>query len=394
MKQSYKIGYIFLYLLITNTAKAQFADTFKMEGGKGITFRSADSTFTLAFNGRVQSMMESTYNLKTASLGHDFFVRRCRLNFQGQMLSPKFTYRLHFGFSQGDISASNNSVQNNLILRDAFLSYKVNHWLKISLGQTKLPGNRQRLVSSSSLQLVERSIANNNFTLDRDKGIWFYTSHKLGKSQLKTTWAISSGEGRIISDKNGKLCYASRIEWLPLGEFKNNGDLVESDIEREKAPKLSIAAVYSFNEYTPRTMGQLGDFLYNGQRANIQYYGADMLFKYRGFSIEAEYYHRKSDKGIISNVANTSQKNYVISGNTLMVQAGIFLTKHLEIASRYAMIQPNAGVSSAMPKQSEMVFGLSHYFMKHSLKLQTDLTYLNQSTTQSLIYRVSAVVSF
>ena len=115
------------------------------------------------------------------------------------------------GFAHGDIFSSNSSAQNNLILRDAMLFYEPVKWLRFGFGQTKLPGNRQRLISSASLQLVERSISNNNFTLDRDKGLWIYNQFKMNKSILKSTIAISSGEGRIVSDKNGKLCYSARI---------------------------------------------------------------------------------------------------------------------------------------------------------------------------------------
>ncbi len=98
----------------------------------------------------------------------------------------------------------------------------------------------------------------------------------------------------LVSDKNGKLCYSARVEFLPLGEFSKNGDYMEADNEREVKPKLSVAGVYSFNESATRTMGQLGDYLLNSESANIQYYGADLMFKYNGFSIESEFYNRES----------------------------------------------------------------------------------------------------
>jgi phosphate-selective porin OprO/OprP len=272
------------------------------------------------------------------------------------------------------------------------LFYKANKWLRIGFGQTKLPGNRQRQVSSANLQLVERSISNNNFTLDRDKGVWIYTNFNLNKSLLKSTLAISSGEGRIVSNKNGKLCYSTRIEFLPMGEFSKNGDYIEADIE--KKPKLSIAGVYSYNNATPIAMGQLGDFLYNSEMANIEYYGADLLFKYQGFSLESEFYNRTTNNGIITNNKDTTQLNYVISGVTFMIQSGYFVTKINEIAIRYAQITPSAKVASIMNVQNEYVLGFSHYFHKHSLKLQSDITYLENGANNGLIYRLSGVVTF
>lgn len=390
------IGLIILYIITLNyNALAQIKEpTVRMEFGRGIQFTSADSLFTLAINGRIQSMFEARRDISNATTGADFLLRRCRLNIQGNAFNPKFSYRIQIGFAHGDINSANSTVQNNLILRDAMLFYKASKWLRFGFGQTKLPGNRQRQVSSANLQLVERSIANNNFTLDRDKGVWIYTNFNLGKTVLKSTIAVSSGEGRIVSDRNGKLAYAARIEFLPLGEFSNNGDLMEADLERESKPKISIAGVYSYNDAATRTMGQLGDFLFNSEMANIQYYGGDLLFKFKGFSLEAEFYKRESDKEIITNKKDLTQRNYVISGTTFMVQSGYLITKTNEIAMRYAQIIPDKKVAAAMNYQEEYVLGFSHYFNKHSLKLQTDVTYLENGANKSLTYRFSGVVSF
>jgi len=366
----------------------------KMELGKGIQFTSVDSSFSMAISGRIQSVFEAKSDITNETTGADFLLRRCRLNIQGNAFNPKFSYRIQLGFAHGDITSANSSAQNNLILRDAMLFYKANKWLRIGFGQTKLPGNRQRQVSSANLQLVERSISNNNFTLDRDKGVWIYTNFKINRAMLRSTIAISSGEGRIVSDKNGKLCYSGRMEFLPFGEFKKNGDYIEADIERETKPKLSIAGVYSYNNAATRTMGQLGDFLYNSQIAYIQYFGTDLLLKFKGFSLESEFYNRNSNNGIIANKMDTTQRNYVISGTTFMIQSGYFLTKTNEIAIRYAQITTAASIASIMNAQKEFVFGFSHYFNKHSLKLQSDVTFLKNGSHKSLIYRLSGVVSF
>lgn len=386
---------VFSILILDFTASAQInKPSLNMEFGKGVQFTSADSLFTLAVSGRVQSVFEARRDLTNETTGADFLLRRNRLNFQGSAFDPKFSYRIQIGFAHGDISSGNSAVQNNLILRDALLFYDANKWLRIGFGQTKLPGNRQRQVSSANLQLVERSIANNNFTLDRDKGIWIYTNFNINSAALKSTIAISSGEGRIVSDKNGQLCYSGRLEFLPLGEFSKKGDYIEADVEKEQKPKISIAGVYSYNDDATRTMGQLGDFLYNSEIADIQYYGADFLFKYKGFSLESEFYNRTSNLGVISNKKDISQRNYVVSGTTLMIQSGYFVTPTNEIAARYAHITPETKVASAMNPQKEYVLGFSHYFNKHSLKLQSDVTYFENGGNESLIYRLSGVVTF
>ncbi|MBK8623776.1 MAG: FmdC precursor [Saprospiraceae bacterium] len=391
---SIKLITSFVLVISTNCIAQVDKSSIKMEAGKGIQFTSADSSFTIAIGGRIQSVFEARRDITNETTGADFLLRRCRLNIKGNAFNPKFSYRIQLGFAHGDIASANSSVQNNLILRDAMLFYDASKWLRIGFGQTKLPGNRQRQVSSANLQLVERSISNNNFTLDRDKGVWLYTNFNINKTVLKSTIAISSGEGRIVSDKNGKLCYSARVEFLPFGDFSKKGDYTEADIEREIKPKLSIAGVYSFNEAATRTMGQLGDYLYNAEIANIQYYGVDLMFKYKGFSIESELYNRNSNEGIITNINNTTQQNYIVAGNTFMIQSGYFITRKNEIAARYAQITPENSVASIMNMQKEYVLGFSHYFNKHSLKLQSDLTYLENGTNKNLIYRLSCVVTF
>jgi phosphate-selective porin OprO and OprP len=387
--------FAFSFLLISFSCIAQSGKpSIKMEAGKGIQCTSADSTFTMAIGGRIQSLFESRREITEKISGSDFLLRRCRLNIQGKAFNPQFSYRIQLGFAHGDITSGTSAEQNNLILRDAMLFYDANKWLRIGFGQTKLPGNIQRQVSSANLQLVERSIANNNFTLDRDKGMWFYTNFKINKSVLKSTVAISSGEGRVVSDKNGRLCYSGRVEFLPFGEFSYKGELIEADVDREKKPKLSIAGAYSFNESATRTMGQLGDYLFNEQKANITYYGADLLFKYKGFSFESELYNRTSNTGIIVNSKDITKTNYVISGTTLMVQSGYFISKKNEIAARYAQINPATKVSSAMHTQKEYVLGFSHYFNKHSLKLQNDVSYFENGPKNRIVYRLSGVVTF
>lgn len=386
---------LMLSMFCFGTVNAQKPSTYvKASFGKGIGFASSDSSFTLALSGRIQNMAEVKHELNSSTTTADFFTRRCRLNIQGVAFHPSFSYRIQLGFAQRDITADNSAAQNNLILRDAMLYYAPYKWLRFGLGQTKLPGNRQRQVSSANLQLVERSIANNNFTLDRDKGIWMFNNFKFGHSILKTTIAVSSGDGRINSDKNGEICYSGRAELYPFGEFASNGDYIEASQEREQKPRLAIAGAYSFNSASSRTMGQLGEYLYNNQHANITYYGGDLIFKYKGFSFETEFYNRESSKGVITNSKDTTQKNYVVAGRTYMFQSGIFISKRSEVAVRYARIDPSQKIISLFPTQEEYVFGFNRYFYKHNLKLQTDCTFLKVGSKETLIYRLSGVVTF
>lgn len=364
--------------------------------GKPITFTSRDSSFSLGIGGRIQSLAEARIDLNNNDNNTiDFSIRRLRLNFAGSAISKRFSYRIQLCFSQRDVASDNSVVTNNLFLRDAMLFYAPNkHW-RFGFGQTKLPGNRQRQTSSGNLQFVDRSNTNALFTLDRDKGFWITNTNKVGKQTiLSNTLAVTSGEGRITSDKSTGLCYSLRSEILPFGEFKSNGDFVEADIFREEKLKLSLGFVYSFNNRTSRVAGQLGEYLYNNQRADIHYFGTDFMLKKMGWSVTGELFRRVSDNGISISPTNPSKANVVFSGTGFMLQTGYLLAKNNEIALRYGFTDPDKRVKNYLVRMNEYMLAYSHYFFRHNLKLQSDIGYLQSPAQDILQWRFTGIVTF
>lgn len=364
--------------------------------GKPITFISRDSSFSLGISGRIQSLAEARLDMDNKRNNTiDFSIRRLRLNFAGNAISKRFSYRIQLCFSQRDVSSDNSTVTNNLFLRDAMLFYAPNNHWRFGFGQTKLPGNRQRQTSSGNLQFVDRSNTNALFTLDRDKGFWITNTNKLGRQTiLSNTLAITSGEGRITSDKSTGLCYSLRSEILPFGEFKNNGDFVEADLYFEEKLKLSVGFVYSYNNKTSRVAGQLGEYLYNNQHSDIHYYGTDFMLKRKGWSMTGELFRRVSNNGISISPSNPSKANVVYSGTGVMLQSGYLVTRSNEISGRFGLTKPDNRVKNYLVKQNEYVLGYSHYFFRHNLKLQSDLAYL-KSTAQDIVQcRFTGIVTF
>jgi hypothetical protein len=386
------------FLILTHTGFGQYnPDNGFMDAhfGKPTTFSSRDSSFSLGIGGRIQSLAEVRHDFKTDKTTIDFLIRRLRLNFAGNAISQKFTYRIQLCFSQRDVSSDNSLVTNNLFLRDAMLYYSPNkHW-RFGFGQTKLPGNRQRQTSSGNLQFADRSNTNALFTLDRDKGFWAtYTKKTRKKAVFSSTLALTSGEGRITSDKSSGLCYSVRSEVLPLGEFKSNGDYIESDIFFEDRLKLSLAVVYSFNNKTSRVAGQLGEYLFNNQYADIHYYGTDWVIKKKGWSFNGELYRRTSKNGVSVNNANPSKVNFVYSGTGLLLQSGYLFSKKNEFAFRYGFTSPDKRVSQYISRVEEYMLAYSHYFFRHNLKLQTDIGYYRGLSQKVLQWRFTGIVTF
>ena len=105
--------------------------------------------------------------------------------------------------------------------------------------------------------------------------------------------SVSNGNGRGTDNKDNGLAYTSRVEWLSLGNFHDEGDYYESDLYREPKPKFSVGAVYSMNKKAVRPGGQLGEqYVTPGLNTDIETWFLDALYKYKGFSWSSEYAKR------------------------------------------------------------------------------------------------------
>lgn len=375
LKISALLCVFFLNTLVAFSQKVEKEPRFNFSNGLGLV--TPDSTFSINFRFRTQ--LRSTYNTISTS---DFSandiearVRRLRLRMDGFLINPKINYYIQLSFSRGDMdwSGPDNSTINSSpnVVRDAVLIYKPNPKLSIIFGQTKLPGNRQRVVSSGELQFADRSIVNAAFNIDRDFGAQVVYQDKLAGIDYILKGAISSGEGRNSSISNAGLAYTGRVEILPLGKFTNKGDYFEGDLEREKKPKLSIAGGYHFNESAARTAGTLGKDLY--QNRNLKSFIADILFKYKGFALTAEYITRNTDNPITVNAASAQRIIYV--GDGKMMQVSYIFKNDVEIAGRYALVTPYSSIQSKELQKEEIGVGATKYLRKHRVKLQGNLFY-------------------
>ncbi len=348
---------------------------------KGLEFVAKDSLFAMTFKFRIQNraafLTKDDRGFKADS--YEFRVRRFRLKFEGFLFSPKLTYKLQLSFSRGDMdwdmtnfSKVNNSVN---IVRDAVIYYEPIHGLKFGFGQTKLPGNRQRVVSSGDQQFADRSIVNATFTLDRDFG--FFAAYK--RDYFAVLTALSSGDGRNVSKSNSGLSYTARAEVLPLGAFTKDNDYQEGAVIREEKPKLSFGATYNFNDDAVRYGGHLGVDLY--QKTDMSTISLDMVFKYKGFALYSEFMQRNCVKPITFN-ADTSAVQPIYAGNGFLQQISYNFKKNWEIALRYAFTNPFHRVynnpnfpSVNLHKNEEFQLGLTKYLYGHRLKVQLNLLY-------------------
>lgn len=349
--------------------------------------------FSLNFQFRMQNRAAYITKSETdlAPEAFEFRVRRLRMKFTGFVINPKITYYFQLGFSRGDMDwrgPENNKVNNSPnIIRDAVVYYNPNSKLRLGFGQTKLPGNRQRVVSSGDQQFFERSIVNARFTWDRDFGFFgHYTT-----PYVILRGALTSGEGRNAELSNNGLAYTGRVELLPFGKFTGENDYQEGDLEREEKLKVSLAATYSQNDNALRQQGQLGNDLYESR--TLEAIEFDLLAKYNGWAWYSEFMNRTTGNPITVNPNNVSQISAVYAGQGFMSQMSYLFKNNFEVAGRYAMTQPssklydNPEAPSLNEKQIENYeLGVTRYFNGHRLKVQGGLMYskLTDLRTDSL----------
>ena len=227
--------------------------------GKGIVFEPEDNSYSVKLGMRFQSLYLGEWNLEDNVYSDQALVRRARLKLDGHIYSEKFTYKVQLGFSNRDTRNSSsggilqNSGTSNIVL-DGVIKYNPVSDFEIWFGQTVLPGNRERLISSQKVQFVDRSLLNSSFNLDRDVGIQVRNTSMFGEMVVRQMGAISIGEGRDITTKNpGGYSYTGRVEFLPFGNFSDKGDYTGPDLAKEEEIKLSIGiACLLYTSPSPR----------------------------------------------------------------------------------------------------------------------------------------------
>lgn len=390
-----------LCVLCSSTAQESNAPAF----GKGLfNLVGKDSTWSMKIAARMQFLAIAEWDEGTdgglVNPEQNFLVRRARLKFDGFAYTPKLKYKLELGLSNRDISGANEFTRNTpRYILDAVVMWNFYENFELWVGQTKLPGNIERVISSGNLQQVDRSLLNSRFNIDRDVGIQIRHHTQLSDTFLmREKLAISQGEGRNVTEGNlGGFQYTARLEFLPFGTFKSKGDYSAADLKREEKPKLMLAATYDTNKNAVRTRSNLGDYMFNDiglYETDINTLFIDAMFKYNGFSLMAEYANRDADDPIATNSDGTPTGDIVQVGNGLNLQTGYLFNSNWEVSGRYTNIVLDENITGSNP-ENQYTLGLSKYIVGHKLKVQTDLSYLSvDGGSDRLMYRLQFDVHF
>jgi len=335
-------------------------------GSKGIEFREPDERYEMRLRFRMQNRLEYE-SVSDNDLNPDLLtgnIRRLRLRLDGFALAPEFRYKIQLSFSRNDLDWDNTGFPN--IIRDAAVLWQATPWFQLVFGLTKLPGNRQRVISSGELQFPDRSLISSTFNMDRDFGFQGRFDQTWGTVPWNIQAAITTGDGRNQVISGFGLAYTTRLEILPLGSFQDGGDSFEGDLAYEETPKLAIAGGYSYNKNATRTGGQIGTDL--GDYKSFGTGFGDVLLKYRGYSLYGEIMGRAIPDPVVSS------SSYVYQGAGFLLQTGYCFRNFWEPAIRFARLIPGEEIRALTPRRDQLSVGLSKYIREHRIKVQADVT--------------------
>jgi hypothetical protein len=331
--------------------------TVTLAPGQGLKAVLADDAFTFQVRGRIQARAEADNDGESSAVG--FAVRRLRLVFTGDMLQKQFAYYVQFSMAPRDVEAENPSV-----VRDASFIWNGSPAFRLRIGQMKVPFDRQRVTSSSSLQFPERSGVVNELTLDRDLGVVAFSTSLF--DQFSYQVGIFGGDGRNRLNVDDGLLATARVQWTPLGRFDD--DHVEGDVKNDERARLATAVAVGFNKASPRARSTLGAFRLD-DRVDYLHGTADVLFKRSGLSVLVQGLGR---------VATATQNEGARARSALgaFAQVGLMVSEHAELVGRAGHVEPvvlAVANEESLVRTEELRVGVNHYWLGHDLKISSDV---------------------
>lgn len=357
--------------------------------GEGLDIASADDQFSLRISARVMILGQLEFPIEEIPDDVDdandvadltFSLRRARINFSGYAFGEHNRYRIQLALSPADMRVDpDTGMPRQTPLLDYYLEFRHLRDLHFRIGQYVLQFNRSRVISSSSLGMVDRSIVNGEQNLDRDLGVMFFSRDFLGAGWFRYYLGLSTGEGRDGGfGPDFGMVYLARFEVLPLGPIDT--DYAESDLARTPEPRLSIGAAYAFLDDAGTELGVIGNAPADGGTTDIHTWTADAMFKWRGLAIQLEMvgrYGLRNPGDAVDEMGNPIPAAPARNGIGGFLQIGYLLPPvDVELLLRGA-INIAFDDESEYAENREIGFGVSWYFYnRHAYKLQFDFVHV------------------
>jgi hypothetical protein len=371
----------------------------------------------------------STFNLRTA-----------RIYFMGHLFNPDLKYYMQLA---GE-TAENAQAPGAITMLDLNVTSTHIPWLNVQVGQYKVYFNRSQINSTASMQFASRAQVMEAFTASglnrRDVGITIMNDEEIypvnyyfgvfnGSGPLVNRFVQFSSEEPTVGCPGGQtggnpfpspggcqpnqrnlngnlrtsvnqLMYVARLQANLMGRAGYG----EGDLAYSETPQMAVGGGYAYNPAIDtstnnafvgidlanltvrRALAQYGNGRMLGQGVvDFSTWTLDYAFKYRGFSLQAEYWFRNV---IRHNKELPCMQTAVVGGpctvfapgqfgNTTgwYVQSGYYLIpRKVEVAARYAWWDPDTRSGGDLIKQVDLSL---NWFLNGTYDHQIMVTYSN-----------------
>jgi len=369
-----------------------------------------------------------------------FNLRRARLLFLGHLLNPDFKYFLQIGFE----TAENAQTPGSANLLDYYFLSTHFPLFNVQAGQYKVFFNRSQINNTASMQFAERAPVQDAFTAGglnrRDIGITIMNDDEIypvnyylgvfnGAGPLFNRYGTYDSEEVTVNCPGGqtggnpfpspascptntrnlnsnfrneidKLMYAGRLQWNILGRPGYG----EGDLAYSENPQMAVGGGLAYNPGINTSTDnafvgidlanlnfrrQLATFG-NGRQlgwgvVNYTTYAFDGVYKYRGFSLQGEWYFKNIERTFkgapclqttgTGGPCTAFAPSLLGNATGWYVQSGYYLIpRKLEVAARYSYWDPDTNTSGDLIKQVDASI---NWFPFGTYDYQLMLTYTN-----------------
>jgi len=284
--------------------------------------------------------------------------------------------------------------------------------LGVRAGRYKGPFGKQEITSSGRLMMIDRSLANEVFNIDRMSGAEIFGTIDLGDVQPVYRAGIFNGlatnNARARQSTDNSPAVAGRLA-VPLMGATEKDFANESDLQWHKNPVAMVGTSFAYSNDRVEDTWAGGDgrsFTFLGKNPDdcksdvyalggeVTQFGADVSYKYAGLSMTLEgfYQHVDVDSGEVAYLADgfgngrsvAGPMGELIAGESLdnygwYGQAGYFLVKDIfEVAGRVGSVCVDGTNDSY-----EYAAGWNWYLAGQDLKLSMDVTYIDDLPMRS-----------
>lgn len=337
--------------------------------GEGVTVQHGPFKLNLRGRMQLQGFAVVPTEGSSAHRANGIMVRRARLALKTE-LPYELSLHLQLAFSNLDMEPDLPNV-----LRDFYGEWRRFRDVSVRFGQGKVQYGVERVISSSAQQFVDRSVVVGEFNLDRDVGLTLFSDDLFGwGGRLQYAVSVFGGDGRNRIGTNQGLLYAARLRVSPFGKFDEKW---EGDPDRSDRVRLGLGGGVAYNVMTNRPRSTTST-PYVANTFDYLHAGADLVFKWKGFSLAGELMWRQADAlSKAGTYKGASVTEFSRPGFGWFAQAGYYALPWLEVAARYGDVRPADGADPKFTRTREIGGTVNFMAKKHDLKLQADYFWLD-----------------